>query len=228
MFEVRLISTSITPPQTVTILTPLNDWIDIEGAYADGGWVFHLDETGLWRKPSYFKFVLDGEHWMDDPYIRIVPAAGETYSFDESEVRFSMSSSTPTPPPAPPDPAPAAAAVPVADPAVVSVPVTLPLPVLPVPDLNTMPTTERAIINRVVVIATPFLTAGIAWLAAMVAKWVPGVTFDQTQLMSFMISIVVVCLAIAWKWLQGWQQHELLVAEGRAAPIKTKPTQTTQ
>ena len=43
---------------------------------------------------------------------------------------------------------------------------------------------------------------------------------DQTQVVSFMIAIVVVCLAGAWKWLQGWQQHELLVAQRLAAPIK--------
>jgi hypothetical protein len=30
---------------------------------------------------------------------------------------------------------------------------------------------------------------------------------------------------MAWKWLQGWQQHEFLVAQKLAAPIKTKPTQ---
>jgi hypothetical protein len=35
-----------------------------------------------------------------------------------------------------------------------------------------------------------------------------------------MIAIVVVCLASAWKWLQGWQQHELLVAQRLAAPLK--------
>jgi hypothetical protein len=226
MFEVHFTTTSVAPPQAVSMLTPLNDWIDIEGAYADGAWVFRLDETGLWNEPAYFKFLLDGRYWMDDPYIRLAPVAGETYRFDESEVRFPMSSATPTPPTAAPTPNPDATTPPAAPPVPVPAVATLPLPVIPVPDLNTMPQTERAVINRVVVIATPFLTAGIAWFAAMVAKWVPGVTFDQTQLISFMISIVVVCLAIAWKWLQGWQQHELLVAEGRAAPIKTKPTQT--
>ena len=54
----------------------------------------------------------------------------------------------------------------------------------------------------------------------MIARHVPGVKLDQTQVVSFMIAIVAVCLAGAWKWLEGWQQHELLVAEKLAAPIK--------
>jgi hypothetical protein len=209
MFEVRLITTNLLPPRVVTIGTPLNDWVDIQGVYEDGVWVFQLDET-VWSKPSYFKFLLDGRYWMDDPYIRIAPAAGATYEFDESEV-FPMSTMPPTTAAAPAAPSAAEGSV--------SVP--LPAP----PELPNMPVTERATINRVVVIATPLITAFVAWLAALIAKHVPGVTFDQTQLVSFMIAIVAVCLAMAWKWLQGWQQHELLVAQKLAAPIKTKPNQ---
>jgi hypothetical protein len=208
MFEVRLTTTNLLPPQAVTIGTPLNDWVDIQGAYEDGAWVFRLDET-VWSKANYFKFLLDGRYWMDDPYIRIAPTAGATYAFDESEV-FPMSTTPPTTVAAP---APSVAA------GSVSVPIPAP------PALPAVPVTERSIINRVVVIATPFITAFVAWLAALIAKHVPGVTFDQTQLVSFMIAIVAVCLAMAWKWLQGWQQHEFLVAQNLAAPIKTKPTQ---
>ena len=29
----------------MTILTPGNDWVGITGTYADGSWVFELDET---------------------------------------------------------------------------------------------------------------------------------------------------------------------------------------
>jgi hypothetical protein len=208
MFEVRLMTTNLLPPRAVTIGTPLNDWVDIQGAYKDGAWVFQLDET-VWCKPTYFKFLLDGRYWMDDPYIRIAAAAGDTYEFDQSEV-FPMSTTPPTMA-APPAPSAAVGSV------------SLPMPVPP--ELPDVPVTERAIINRVVVIATPFITAFVAWLAALIAKHVPGVTFDQTQLVSFMIAIVAVCLAMAWKWLQGWQQHEFLVAQKLAAPIKTKPTQ---
>lgn len=219
MFQVRF-TTSHAPPQTVAILTPLNDWVTIEGTYVDGSWVFDLDETQMWSTPGYFKFILDDRFWMDDPYIRIAPTAGDTYNFDESEVTFSMSTIMPTAAATPAD----AIAAPATDP--VPVPVAVPIPVPP--DLPATPVTERASINRIVVISTPFITALVAWLAAVIAKHVPGVTFDQTQLVSFMIAIVAVCLATAWKWLQGWQQHELLVAQRLAAPIKTKATQIQQ
>jgi hypothetical protein len=207
MFEVRLNTTTLPPPRAVTIRTPLNDWADIEGTYADAAWVFQLDETELWTRPAYFKFVLDHRDWMQGSYIRIAPAAGASFSFDDSEVSFPMSTIT-------------SAAT--AAPGTAQATAIAPVPALPA--LLQTPVTERAILNRVVVLATPFLTAFVAWLAGVVGRHVPGVTFDQTQLVSFMIAIVTVCLALAWKWLQGWQQHELLVAQGLAAPIKTKPT----
>jgi hypothetical protein len=199
MFNVTFTTTTYAPPRAVTLLTPLNNWVDIPGAYRDGSWVFDLDETQLWNKPAYFKFVLDERYWMDDPYIRIAPAVGATYNFDEARVTFTMAT------PAPPVPAP----MPVPDPGPGV------LPVVPV-----VPVSEGAIINRVVLLATPLITVAAAWLAGLVARHVPGVKLDQTQVVSFMIAIVAVCLAGAWKWLQGWQQHELLVAQKLAAPLK--------
>jgi hypothetical protein len=200
MFEVRFTTELYAPPRTVTIRTPNNDWAGIPGVYLDGGWVFQLDETQLWNKPSYFKFFLDDRFWMDDPFIRVSPVEGGSYNFDESGVTF-VSAATPavlaTSAPSLPQPAPAAGPAP-----------------------PTLPVSEGAIINRVVVLITPVLTALAAWLAALVARHVPGVTLDQTQVVSFMIAIVAVCLASSWKWLQGWQQHELLVAKGLEAPIK--------
>ena len=200
MFEIRFTTERYAPPRAVTICTPNNDWVDIPGVYLDGGWVFRLDETQLWNKPSYFKFFLDDCFWMDDPYIRVSPVEGGSYNFDESEVTFVSAA---TPPPATPAPTPPGQPVPAVGPAP---------PALPV--------SEGAIINRVVLLITPVLTAVAAWLAALIARHVPGVTLDQTQIVSFMIAIVAVCLAGSWKWLQGWQQHELLVAKGLAAPIK--------
>jgi hypothetical protein len=210
VFEVSFTTARYAPPRTVTIFTPNNDWADITGTYVDGSWVFQLDETQVWNKPSYFKFFLDDRFWMDDPYIRISPVRGGSYNFDESGVTF-MSEMTPATPaasalssPSQPDPV-------------------APTPTQPVPAVGpatAMPVSEGAIINRVVLLIAPVLTAVAAWLAALIARHVPGVTLDQTQIVSFMIAIVAVCLAGAWKWLQGWQQHELLVAQGLAAPIK--------
>jgi hypothetical protein len=206
MFNVTFTTATHAPPRVVTLLTPLNNWVDIPGTYSDHSWVFALDETGLWNKPSYFKFLLDGRFWMDGPYIRIAPTADATYNFDESEVTFTMS--TPAPPMAAPDPA------------VVPEPPGPPPGVLPTLSPIGLPISEGSIINRVVLLAAPFLTVGAAWIGGLVAHHVPGVKLDQTQVVSFMIAIVALCLAGAWKWLQGWQQHELLVAQRLAAPLK--------
>jgi hypothetical protein len=199
MFEVRLATTAYTPPHSVTMRTPANDWVDIAGEYRDGSWVFQLDENGLWSDPGYFKFVLDDRFWMDDPYIRIAPNTGATYNFDEARVTFPMATALSTAP----------------TPAVTAPPQPAGLPF----DL-TQPISEGAVINRVVVLATPVVTIGAAWVAGIVARHVPGVKLDQTQVVSVMIAVIAVCLAAAWKWLHGWQQHELLVAQKLAAPIK--------
>ena len=209
MFEVRYATTTHAPPHTVSILTPLNDWENIEGSYADGTWTFSLDEAALWTEPGYFKFILDDRFWMDDPYIRIAPAPGDAYNFDETTVTFAMSTTAPTIPTS----APASTPLPAPGP-------TLVVQGTPPPALVLPPISEGAVINRGVILATPFVTVGAAWVAGLIARHVPGVKLDQTQIVSFMIAIVVVCLSLAWKWLQGWQQHELLVAQRLAAPIK--------
>jgi hypothetical protein len=203
-FVVRYATTSFGPPRTVSILSPINGWENIEGAFSDGAWTFELDEADLWSRPAYFKFVLDERFWMDDPYIRIAPEPGLSYTFDEEAVTFAMSTTDqPTP-----TVQPLAAALPVPQP--VAAPLTLAIPTI----------SEGAVINRVVLIAAPFITVAAAWVAGVIAHHVPGVQLDQTQIVAFMIAIVAVCLAAAWKWLQGWQQHELLVAQKLAAPVK--------
>ena len=57
----------------------------------------------------------------------------------------------------------------------------------------------------------------------VVAKAVPGVTLDRGQIVAFMVAVSTAALGSGWKWLQGWQQHELLVAEGKAAARKLPP-----
>jgi hypothetical protein len=213
-FTVRFTTSSFAPPRTVALLTPLNDWRNINGVYTNGSWDFSIDQTELFAEPGYFKFVLDDRYWMDDPYIRIAPENGSVYTFDEERVSFDMSTTDLVTSSAPPPPAAAAAAPLVAS--------TVAFPALPFTPVGTSLTTisEGAITNRVVLLATPFLTVFAAWVAGLIARHVPGVKLDQTQIVSFMIAIVAVCLAGAWKWLQGWQQHELLVAQRLAAPLK--------
>lgn len=229
MFEIQFATSMYASPRVVTIRTPGNDWEAIPGRYADGIWVFSLDEAPHWSKPSYFKFFLDGEVWMDDPYIRVAPTEGGTYNFDESRVTFSMDAATTPAPdmsPAPAmSPALAMSSAPTSAPAFAA-PAAVPQVAVPAVGLTALTgdpsaaISEGAIINRVVVVATPVLAAGAAWAAGVLARHVPGVKLDQTQVVSFMIAIVAVCLASAWKWLQGWQQHEFLVAQKLAAPIK--------
>jgi hypothetical protein len=204
------------PPHVVAIMTPANGWRQIPGEYVDGAWVFALDEAEYGSEPSYFKFFLDGRFWMDGPYIRIAPTAGCTYNFDESEVTFAMSvTSGPTPGAAPAVPS---AALPGA-----AVPATVHGPALPSAVGSQpagTPVAEGALLGRFVALLTPFFTVAASWIAGVVAKNVPGVTLDKSQIVAFMIAVATVCLGSAWKWLQGWQQHELLVAQKLAAPLK--------
>jgi hypothetical protein len=84
--------------------------------------------------------------------------------------------------------------------------------------------TETSVIGRVVVVLTPFFVIAAGWIAGLVARRVPGANLDQAQIVTFMTATATSVLAVAWKWLRGWQQHELLVAEGRArAPGMAPP-----
>jgi len=83
--------------------------------------------------------------------------------------------------------------------------------------------TEASLIGRFVALLTPIFVIVSGAIAGFVAKNFPGVTLDQTQIVAFMIAAATAALSAAWKWLQGWQQHEQLVAAGKAAPYKAGP-----
>jgi len=84
-------------------------------------------------------------------------------------------------------------------------------------------TTEGSLIGRFVAIITPFFALAAGWLGGVVAKAVPGVTLDKGQIVAFMVAVATSVLTSAWKWLQGWQQHEQNVADGKSAPRKNPP-----
>lgn len=86
-------------------------------------------------------------------------------------------------------------------------------------DSPTLPT-ETASIGRFVALFTPVFAVAAGWLAGVVARAVPGAHLDQPQIVAFMTAAAVSAIAAGWKWLQGWQQHEALVAQGRARPVK--------
>jgi hypothetical protein len=91
--------------------------------------------------------------------------------------------------------------------------------------------TETSIIGRFVALLTPIFAVVAGAVAGWVAQKIPGVQLDQTQIAAFMVVASTSALTAAWKWLQGLQQHERLVAEGKAKAIKpggapTAPTTT--
>jgi hypothetical protein len=79
---------------------------------------------------------------------------------------------------------------------------------------------ENSSISRFVTIFTPIFVIAAGWIAGLVAKHVPGVHLNQTQIVTFMTAVATSGLVVVWKWLQGWQQHEALVAQGKATPRK--------
>jgi hypothetical protein len=71
-----------------------------------------------------------------------------------------------------------------------------------------------------VALLTPFFALAAGWIAGVVAEIVPGVDLDEGQIVAFMIAVTTAVLGASWKWLQGWQQHERLVATTDAKPRK--------
>ena len=80
--------------------------------------------------------------------------------------------------------------------------------------------TENSMIGRFVALLTPIFAVLAGAVAAWVAEKIPGVALDQTQIAAFMVVASTSALTAAWKWLHGLQQHERLVAEGKAKAIK--------
>jgi hypothetical protein len=81
---------------------------------------------------------------------------------------------------------------------------------------------EASILPRVVTLLTPVF----AIAAAVVAGWIgkaTGAVVDQGQITVLMSLAATSALTAAWKWMQGWQQHERLVALGSDVPKKKGP-----
>jgi hypothetical protein len=82
--------------------------------------------------------------------------------------------------------------------------------------------TEASLLPRVVAILTPLFTIAAGWIASWVAQHT-GAQLDRTQIVTFMAVASASALTASWKWLHGWQQHEVLVAQGLDAPRKAGP-----
>lgn len=83
------------------------------------------------------------------------------------------------------------------------------------------PEGEASWLGRGVALFTPVFAVAAGWLAGVVAQVVPGAHLDESQVTAFMVAATTAALGAGWKWLQGWQQHERFVAEGKAAPLKS-------
>ena len=82
---------------------------------------------------------------------------------------------------------------------------------------------EGSFIGRFVAIFTPVFAVAAGWFAGVIAQLIPGVHLDPTQIVAFMTAAAASALTAGWKWLQGWQQHEALVAHGKRVPVKPGP-----
>ena len=82
---------------------------------------------------------------------------------------------------------------------------------------------EASLIGRFVAILTPVFAIAAGWFAGLIAQAVPGAHLDQNQIVAFMTAAAVSVITAGWKWLQGWQQHEALVAQGIDIPRKAGP-----
>ena len=69
----------------------------------------------------------------------------------------------------------------------------------------------------------PVFAVAAGWFAGVIAQAVPGAHLDQNQIVAFMTAAAVSAITAGWKWLQGWQQHEALVAHGLDIPVKAGP-----
>jgi hypothetical protein len=81
-------------------------------------------------------------------------------------------------------------------------------------------TSEGSLRGSFVALVTPFFALFAGWLSGVVANAVPGVTLDKNQIVAFMVAVSTTALGGAYKWLQGWQQHEQRVANEIAVPVK--------
>jgi hypothetical protein len=73
-------------------------------------------------------------------------------------------------------------------------------------------------INRLVALLTPLISALAGLIVAWVAKKLPGVELAPAELTALIASVVTCLLAVAVKWLDGWQKHEQRLASTDAAP----------
>lgn len=81
---------------------------------------------------------------------------------------------------------------------------------------------EASLLPRFVTLLTPLFAVAAGWIGSWVAQHT-GAQMDQTQVLAFMVVAASSAIGAALKWLHGWQQHEVLVAQGVDVPRKRGP-----
>jgi hypothetical protein len=76
------------------------------------------------------------------------------------------------------------------------------------PDSSQQSAPTSSILNRVVVVLTPFFALFAGSIAAWVGEHLPGVQLDPAQITALIVAVVSAALTMAVKWLHGWQRHE--------------------
>lgn len=82
--------------------------------------------------------------------------------------------------------------------------------------------TEKSLLPRFVALCTPLFAIAAGAMASWVARRT-GAQLDSAGLTTFMVTASTSVIGASWKWLHGWQQHELLVAQGRDVPRRSGP-----
>ena len=94
-------------------------------------------------------------------------------------------------------------------------PGTSPVAAAPVPG-------EQSYVGRIVAICTPVFVLVAGAIAGAVGHAIPGLQLDQSQIVALMVAVAGSALTAGWKWLQGWQQHEQNVADGKVEALRKK------
>jgi hypothetical protein len=88
MFTIRYQTVRYRPDLAVTLRNNVDGWdVDIGAAYEDDAWIFRLD-SARYQGGVAFKFVLEGQYWMDGGDLWLQPVAGGVYVYDGGQVTF--------------------------------------------------------------------------------------------------------------------------------------------
>lgn len=84
--RIRLVSNQFAPNHAVTIRSAVDGWAsDTFGIYRDGAWEFFFEIPSL-PATLTFKFLLDGDQWMNGPDLTVATSAD--HEFNESQISF--------------------------------------------------------------------------------------------------------------------------------------------